>query len=233
MTVPAKPERPCYACGETNWWYRAAYMFEGKPIPGDWVCARCHPSLDPNYKDPPHPASPEAKPRLVRAKAPLPAPEAAKEVIPANFARVALQAGAPDTELARFYREASEMTLEALKARVVKANDLLIDKWVEIKAIRNTDEWEKAWDNFAAAAKRANRLCDILVKKGFTDCLYILPGGVRSKSCLSQVGDRMCWCCPSAIKYWEAELFGSVPGRVERKVDEQTLSFFKSDWNEI
>ena len=32
--VPARPTRPCYRCGRSNWWLRG----------DEWLCAVCHPN---------------------------------------------------------------------------------------------------------------------------------------------------------------------------------------------
>lgn len=101
--------------------------------------------------------------------------------------------------------------LVTLKERVKTGNEKLWRAWRELRDIgRRTKPPEAIWGRWEDAQKKLDALCTELKLKGFNDCLYINPEGVKTLKCLCNPEQHQWWCivCPSDKKYWEDELMG-------------------------
>ena len=102
-------------------------------------------------------------------------------------------------------KEYSEEVL-ALRDRVIKGNQKLLDAWRKIREIaHNSEEWSAQMARWHEAQERLHILCVELKAKGYTECLYIVDG-VKTKGCLSNPDGFWCQVCPSSFRYWEKEL---------------------------
>jgi len=94
----------------------------------------------------------------------------------------------------------------ALRARVIKGNDLLYKAFIQAN---NAEEPGRTkllaqWDE---ANRKLDGLCQTLMAMGYRDCLYIDENGNKTRSCLnSEITPYGCWICPSERKYWREEM---------------------------
>lgn len=96
--------------------------------------------------------------------------------------------------------------IEELKERVRLGNEKLNKAWVDICRLDQTSQhWNDEVERWHLANVKLSAYCDQLKNMGFLDCLYINDKGKKYKSCLSELGCRV---CSSSISYWERELMG-------------------------
>ncbi len=124
--------------------------------------------------------------------------------------------------------------LAALKARVIKGNELLNLAWVQLKSMdHESQRWEDEICRWGEANEKLSALCTELKWSGFDDCLYIVDGE-KTKLCLPPGDDLGCRVCPSKINYWHNELMNLPSPKVrasERGKD--TMNFIEKLGEEI
>jgi hypothetical protein len=189
--VVAKPDKRCYVCGEIDWWWNGQ----------NWTCGRCHPCPSPDTYKEPYYDKPEP---------------AAAPIVGSSPTRQEVIIISKDPEESKLILEVTEMPLEDLRARVIHGNDKLIAYFTEVMKDAKTLDgaaFDQFIENLRQAVTKLQKIEHVLEIRGYHDCLYI-ENGVKTRSCLKEKKDGVvCWICPSRTRYWDEELFGSVPQR--------------------
>jgi hypothetical protein len=117
--------------------------------------------------------------------------------------------------------------VQALLERVRNGNNKMMAAVQQtIKLDSSTPEGKALWkanmDKITEASATLRGLCDQLKMLGFLDCLYI-EKGKKTRLC-GVTGEAFCQVCPSAIPYWEKEIFEAAldkpaPAKAEVLVD--------------
>lgn len=115
-----------------------------------------------------------------------------------------------------------------LRDRVIRGNQKLFEAWMQIRDIKDRDEKEEQLDKWNVAQDKLHHLCLELQAKRYETCLYIVhyeglaedevmkikeavsegkvtevPGGVKTKNCISEPDGFWCQVCPSRYPYWQ------------------------------
>jgi hypothetical protein len=103
--------------------------------------------------------------------------------------------------------------VQALLERVRLGNDKIMAAIQQtIKLDTATPEGKALWkanmDKIAERSATLRGLCDQLKLLNYLDCLY-MEKGKKTRSCGMTDGAPYCQVCPSAIPYWEKEIFES------------------------
>lgn len=107
----------------------------------------------------------------------------------------------------------------ALRDRVRLGNQKLNGAWARICRIdHESQRWKDEMERWHQANERLSSLCTELKARGYEDCLYLNNDGKKVKSCLADLGCRV---CPSKIYYWEKELM-ELPSPRAPTVDKDT-----------
>ena len=102
----------------------------------------------------------------------------------------------------------------ALRDRVKLGNEKLFLAWQQIRDFADDKErWATVMDQVNEAQSLLQTKCSELKAKGYEDCLYI-EGGKKTRSCSMASTGFFCIVCPSAIPYWEKELFDQPSPKV-------------------
>jgi hypothetical protein len=99
-------------------------------------------------------------------------------------------------------KESRSSGVLALRDRVIKGNEKLLQAWLQIRDLPEREEADRYLAGWDAAVEKLRALCTGLEAKGYQDCLYI-ENGRKTRSC--DTSDGLCFICPSLHPYWEWE----------------------------
>lgn len=86
--------------------------------------------------------------------------------------------------------------VKVLLGRVLLGNARLYEAWQSACATDNSQDYEAGMVRIARAWGRLDTLCQALMSRGFTSCLYDSP------RCSVSDSRWFCYVCPSAGRQW-------------------------------